>query len=157
MSDVAALCAALEKAGLNPATLDPKFVHEQLKSLGINKVGQRQAMITAMQQYAQGKGRGSNGSVEDNLQNAIHKHQQKALADACATAPLEDLTEAQCVDLLKELIEAYQHPSFVSQLEAFIRKHGAHYVANPGFGALVLQAQVVRARPQDNSNPPQRG
>ena len=140
--NVAALCAALEKAGLNPATLDPKFVHEQLKSLGISKVGQRQAMITAMQQYARsGKG-GLNGGVEDHLQNAIHKDQQKKLADACATAPLEDLTEAQCVDLLKELIEAYQQPTFVTKLEAFIRQHGAYYVANPGFGALVLQAQV---------------
>lgn len=51
----------------------------------------------------------------------------------------DDLSEDQCVSLLRDLVEAYEQPAFVAKLQAFQREHGPMYVAR--LGPLVLEVQ----------------
>ena len=120
-AEIAALRSALQQRGLDPSCASGPHLLEGLKALGVEKLGARLKIMAALQQGA---------AAPTTPQPAI-------------TGFLDDLSEAQCVALLKELIDAYQEPGFAAELEAFQRQHGVMYVMKLGPLVLKVQAPIL--------------
>ena len=149
-------------------------LHEQLKLLGLTKMGERAKLIGALHSMEGTGDRFDDHDQDGPVSRAKHlmvhngrmptkEEQTKPTTDweqpaspqppqpppqavkeqkaPPATLLLhdDDLSEAQCVALLKDLIEAYQQPEFVSKLRTFQREHGVMFIAR--VGPLVLEAQ----------------